>query len=235
MASNLKIRVLIIDDHLISILGTKALLKGSQTIEVVDFATSKEEALKILEKVHVDVILLDLFMPDINGIEFLQELKSMNSNLKIIILTISDDKQRIISAINGDADGYLLKDISHESLFLAIKKAYQGKPAFDSRVFEILYSDFKNYIQNHYTIEKNNEEMTLEDMLDILTPREVEVLKLIAQNKSTNEISEAINISRHTISSYRKNIYSKLHINKLLELKKVASKLFGTGKKARHN
>lgn len=217
-----RITVLLVDDHMISVLGTKALLKSSKEIVVVDVATNLNEVFEILNKTKVDIVLLDLYMPEHNGFEILKMIKMMDDEMKVVILTISEEKDKILKAIALNADGYVFKDTSGKDLSLVLKRVFEGKKGYDGRVFDYIYDDLQVMINNK---KMESSVRDLDDIKETLTPRELEIMKLMADRKSSQEISDEIGISKYTVSTHRRNLYTKLKISSLTEMTLLAQKL----------
>ncbi|MDP2364488.1 MAG: response regulator transcription factor [Ignavibacteria bacterium] len=213
------IRILIVDDHLISGLGTKALLMSADDMEVVEIARSSEEALNLLLEHEVDVVLLDLYMPEVDGFETLTKLKQLFPKLKIVILTISEEKEKIIKAISLNADGYIFKDTSQDELFRAIRKVFRGSRSFNSRAFDLIFDDLREYINVSDNKEESSQyHLDFNTISKLVTPRELLILKMIGNRMSSKEISSQFGISIYTVNTYRKNLYSKLKVKNLSEL-----------------
>ncbi len=213
------IKILIVDDHLISGLGTKALLMSAEDMEVIEIARSAGEALNLVLDHEVDLVLLDLYMPEVDGFEALSKLKQLFPGLKIIILTISEEKEKIIKAISLNADGYIFKDTSQDELFKAIRKVYRGGRSFNGRAFDLIFDDLRECIK---AVNKNEEgswdHLDYNTISKLVTARELLILKMIGSHMSSKEISVQFGISIYTVNTYRKNIYSKLKIKSTKEL-----------------
>lgn len=214
---------MIVDDHLISGLGTKALLMSYPDINIVEIARSADEAKNYLQSNEVDVVLLDLYMPQVDGFEVLKMLKLTYSRIKVIILTSSEEKENILKAIKLDADGYIFKDTSQEELSNGIRKVFSGKPAFNGRTFEMIFEDIKMSLKKRVvTHEIINNRLDEQRIKSLITQRELDVLLMLGNKKSTSEVAEELGISKYTVNTYRKNLNSKLNVHNVKELLVIA-------------
>lgn len=237
------IRVLIIDDFQISALGTKALLQGSPIFSEIFTAFSVDEALSLLESYPIDIVLCDILMPEKDGFEAFFEIKSKYPQTKIMYLSISEEKDVLYKVFAQGADGYQFKDITKDELINSILIVLNGKKYFNPRIIDLLFNEFSEYAlkkiklsseqsQNNIEMSSSNrkgsgkvEENNLESISSLLTKRELEIMKLIGNEVPTKEIARLLNISSYTVSTHRKNIYVKLGIEKLTDLKKLAKKI----------
>lgn len=204
------IKILIADDHQMFIDGIKALLKNEKEIKVVGEALNGEEVLSLLKKEKADIILLDINMPKMDGIEATREIKKKFPDVKIIILTMHNKNEFISGLANEGASGYVLKNTGKRELLDAIESVYEGKTFFSKEVTETI-------IQNLY---KRPSEQKMEYAQ--LTEREKDVLKLIAQEFSTKEIADKLFISPNTVETHRKNLMSKINAKNIAGLVKFA-------------
>lgn len=225
-----KVKVLIVDDHQMSALGTKAMLMPDDTIEVVATAKDGYEAIDILGNHKVDVVLLDILMPKIDGFETLTLMKEKFPEVKVIMLTISEEKETIAKVINLKADGFVFKDVMQDELIKAVHKVFDGDYHYNVRVFDIILHDI---INNTGVSKSSKKEPDLprdinfnpDEIKEKLTSREFEILTMIGKGMSTKEISETLDISKFTVSTYRKNLYTKLKIDSLGKLIDIARSL----------
>jgi len=229
-----KINILIVDDFLMSGLGIKALLIENTRFNVCDVLISGYEALDYIKSNDINILLTDALMPNMDGVELLKEVKKKSSDIKVILVTINDDREYILSALAHDADGYIFKDISKKDLNAAILKVNGGEFAFSPKIIEPIIEDIRIYAKNHHlgipinhrTKPKLDKPITkIDEVKRILTEREIEVLDYIGNGKSTKEIASICNVSPYTVSTHRKNIYSKLHISELATMVKIANEI----------
>lgn len=205
-----RIKVLLVDDHQIIIDGLKSLLKNTDEIAVAGEAGNGREALRILEILEIDIVLMDIDMPVLNGIDTLKEISKRGSGQKVIILSMHNEAGMIKSLIDLGASGYLLKSCSQEELVGAIKKVSTGQSYFSTDVTLSLLKP-----ANPSNPELKNE---------LLTDRETEILKLIAAGFSNKEVGDKLFISHRTVDTHRTNLMKKLDINNIAGLISYAIK-----------
>lgn len=211
MLEDQKIKILIADDHDIVLEGYKSILSEIPNMEVVGKAANGKEVLYMLQSNLVDIVLMDLNMPQMDGIEATEKVKELFPNVKILVLTMLGDSMHIKKLIDLGVDGYLLKNSDKATLIRAIESVYEGKSFFDGEVTKTILNRFKQ------KIEIDDEEVFLSD-------RELEIITQIALGLSTAEISEKLFISPHTVKTHRKNINFKLGIHNPAELLIFAKK-----------
>lgn len=197
----MKIKILLADDHNMVRKGLQVFLGTQPDLVVVGEAASGQETLEKAEQLLPDVVLMDLNMPVLNGIEAAQKLKLSHPDIKVIVLTSFSDQEHVVPAIRAGARGYLLKDIEPEELVRAIRRVHQGQVE--------LHPDVAGQLMNLVT-EKPKEPFA--DPVAELTGREREVLRLIATGKSNKEISEALHITEKTVKTHVSNLLSKLEL-----------------------
>jgi len=205
-----KITIAIADDHKIIRDGLKALLSNISDFEIIAFAEDGEQLLRIFEESIPDVVLIDIAMPKINGLEALKTLSSSNPNIKAIILSMHDDADYIMKAIQNGAKGYLLKNTDEKELELAIRTVADGGKFFNSLVSNIVIENL-----SHSSLKMSSE-------INV-TQRELEVLKLVAKGFSNKLIADQLLISSRTVETHRLNLLRKLHVSNTAELIKKAS------------
>ncbi len=199
------INVFIIDDHPMVIEGVKALLNATQGITVLGSATDAFAAMDFLKNQEVDVLLLDINLPEINGLDLCPELKKRFPNLKILGLSTFKERSFINRMISQGASGYILKSASQEELVEAIQQAHLGKMYLSMEVAQLMA-----------------QADTSPPPLPILTSREKEVLALIAQGLTNNQIAAQLYISPLTVDSHRKNLLAKLDVKNTAAMIKMA-------------
>ena len=203
----------IADDHVILRQGLKRILGEAADLEVVGEAGDGLELLTLLNKLTPDIVILDISMPNLRGIEAIREIKMVHSDVKILILTMHKDKEYLYQAISAGAAGYLLKEDADKELFSAIQRIRQGKVYISPYLSEELTDDWAKIHRGDYTPSMEQEK---------LTTREKEILKLIAEGKSSKEIAELLFISARTVDRHRANIMGKLNFKKTADLVKYA-------------
>jgi DNA-binding NarL/FixJ family response regulator len=206
-----KIRVLLVDDHQIIIDGLKSLLNNSGEIAVVGEANNGREAIRILDLIEIDVVLMDIDMPVMNGIDTLKEIRRQGSAVKVIILSMHNEAGMIKSLVNLGANGYLLKSSSQDEVVNAIRKVADGQSYFSTEVTLSLLNKAQSGIQVNQQVE-------------LLTDRETEVIQLIAEGFSNKEIGEKLFISHRTVDTHRTNIMKKLNVSNIAGLISYAIK-----------
>jgi DNA-binding NarL/FixJ family response regulator len=201
-------RIVLADDHTLFLQGLKQILQGMGDFEVIGEAADGRELLDLLNKVTPDMVILDISMPNLRGIEAIEKIKMAHPNAKILMLTMHSDKEYLYQAIAAGADGYFLKKDAHTELFSAIEKIRRGKIYVSPDLSEGLADDWKQIREGFRK--------------PILTTREIEVLRLIAEGKSNKEIGDLLFISTHTVERHRANIMEKLPLKKTADLVKYA-------------
>lgn len=193
------IRVLIADDHKMVREGIKQLIEFDGTIEVIGQAGDGKECLECLKEQLPDVLLLDINMPDMNGIEVLRYIREKNIDINVLILTVHNEVEYLVNAVDIGVDGYLLKDSEANELKKAILTVYNGENYIQPNLIPLLNSRLINR-----DIDK--------DKLESLTNREVEVIKFIAKGMLNKEIATALGISERTVKNHISNIFKKIDV-----------------------
>jgi len=194
-----KIRLLIVDDHKLVLEGLKVFLSTAPALEIISEAKDGLEAVEMTASLKPDVILLDLIMPKMNGIEAAVEIKKMDPNIKIIFISSAIDENQVIAALKVGASGYLLKDSSPLEIEKAILDVYQGENAFPSIVSNIM-------------IKELSKQSETKQQSTPLTKQEVKILKLIACGLSNQEIAERLFFSSSTVKTYVTKLLGKLQV-----------------------
>lgn len=202
------IKVLIVDDQSLIREGLNMMLSLYEEIKIVGEATNGQEAIEIIEEKEVDVILMDIRMPLMDGVEATRIVKEKYPHIKIIILTTFNEDEYIFQGLNNGADGYILKDVSSKELVNSIKSVYKGDILFHGEVAKTIAAAMqeKKLIQNN----KNR--------LEELTPREMEIAKLVGEGKSNKEISKILYITEGTVKNHITRILSKLDLRDRTQL-----------------
>jgi len=205
---NKKSRIVIAEDHTILREGLRSLLSSSPEFEIVGEAKDGREAIGCVEKFKPDLILTDLSMPRMNGMEAIKEIKRQSPETKVLVLTVHKAEEYILATLQAGADGYLLKDSTHAELLMAVKHVLGGKryisPGISDKVLEG-YLEGKKTLRTHTTWET-------------LTQREREILKLIAEGYKNKEIAEDLCISPKTVEKHRANLMEKLDLHSIQAL-----------------
>lgn len=207
------IKVLIVDDHAVVRLGLRTLLADEMDIDVVAEAANAEDAIEKTKKHCPDVVVLDIQMPGMNGIEICKSLTTLCEKLKIVMLTSHTKEEFIEQAIQAGAAGYVLKQVGNEELTRAIKAVYAGEMAFDTKTTAFLVNRYRKM-----------EAELAENAISALTQRELEVVKLVAEGLSNKEIGKSLNLSEITVRNYVSKILSKLQLRNRIEIALFAVK-----------
>lgn len=198
-----KISVLIVDDHSLVRQGLKQLIELEEDINVIALAGDGEEAILKAQQLKPDIILLDINMPNINGIQTLRRLKDMDSTIKVIMLTFHEDREYLFETINLGANGYVLKDAESASLIKAIRDVYKG----ESYIYPTLATEL---VKEFNRREEKDKQKTGSNSL---TKREYEVLTLIAEGFNNREIANHLFISEKTVKNHVSNIFKKINVS----------------------
>ena len=205
--------IILADDHVLVRQGLRRLLEGMDDLEVVGEANDGLDLLQLLKQVTPQMVILDIFMPNLRGIEAITEIKMIRPDVKILILTMHRDKEYLYLALSAGAKGYLLKEDAPKELYSAIAQVRQGKTYISPYFSEQVVNDVVQ-------IAKGNTKVIFET--DSLTSREREVLKLIAEGKSSKEIASLLFISVFTVNNHRASVMEKLNLKKATDLVKYA-------------
>jgi len=196
-------RVLIVDDHTLLRAGLRALLAQDPDIEIVGEAADGRDAVRAVGQLSPHLVLMDLTMPGMNGIEAVTEIKRRYPEVRILVMTLHKTEDFIHASLRAGADGYILKDATHEELRLAIRSVLQGKTYLSMDVSGKVVS---GYLGGGKTRSGSS-------VFDTLTHREREILKLVAEGKSNKQIAEFLSLSVKTVEKHRSNLMSKLDVH----------------------
>jgi len=202
------IRILLADDHTVMRRGLRLLLENRPEFEVVAEAADGREALEGANAAHPDVAVLDIAMPNLSGIEAAQRISNEFPRIAIVILSMHSDEGYVLRALKAGAKGYLLKDSAEGDLIDAIHAVHQGRTFFSAEITRMLMEDYVREIQRRGA----------EDSYDLLTPREREILQLLAEMKSNKDIAQQLNLSQYTVETHRRNLQEKLNLHSFAEL-----------------
>ena len=203
-----KIRIMLADDHGIVRKGLRFLLERQSEMEVVGEAGNGREAVKMAEQLRPDVIIMDIAMPQLNGIEATAQIVKRNPEVGIIILSMHSDEGYLMRTLTAGAKGYLLKDSADADLVRAVQAVATKRPFFSPGIAKTLLEDYLRQLQQE----------GLEDSYDLLTEREKEILQLLAEGKTNKEVAALLNLSPYTVETHRTNIMQKLDLHKTAEL-----------------
>jgi len=209
--SGTNIKIIIADDHRIMREGLRTLIEKHPGMEVVGEAENGRTAIKMVRKASPDIVIMDIAMPDMNGIEATRHIIDEFQKIKVLVLSMHADRRFIVKVLHAGASGYLLKDCAFEECIDAIHAVAHNKVFLSSQITKIVVEDYIHSSSNGET-----------SVFSVLTDREREVLQLIAEGKSTKEISSILCVSVKTVEAHRKNIMGKLDLNSIAELTKYA-------------
>ena len=204
--------IVIAEDYTILREGLRSLISSNPDFEVVAEAGDGQEAINFVEKLKPDLILMDLSMPRMNGMDAIREIRRRVPETKIVVLTIHKTEEYILEALKAGADGYVLKDVTHDELIMAAKNVLRGKRYLSPGISETV---LEGYLQGRKTVKHQTSWETL-------THREREVLKLIAEGHRNKEIAEYLCISVKTIDRHRSNLMKKLDLHNVSALTALA-------------
>ncbi|MFT7590935.1 MAG: DNA-binding NarL/FixJ family response regulator [bacterium] len=207
-----KKRLIVVDDHQIVLDGLIILLEKIANVTVLKGFTNPKEALTFLECNDVDIVITDLSMPEMSGMDLTRRIKTTNSNVKVIALTMHNDVKYIKNMVQLGADGYILKNTDFEVLKTALETVIGGQQYFGTEILEAIVNDFKPDVQ-------------LDGKKINLSKRELGILELIADGMTTDSIAEKLFISKHTVNSHRRNLNVKLSVSRPAELVSKAKSL----------
>jgi two-component system nitrate/nitrite response regulator NarL len=207
----MKLKVIIIDDHTLFREGLQRLLVRHD-IDVTASVSNGEDGYKAIEKNTPDIVLLDLRMPNISGIEVLKNIRQTRKNLPVVMLTTSDDEKDLIDALRNGASGYLLKDMEPDDLVVALKDVLKGETIVAPNLVQILAKFHQG----------DDTEININNLINTLTPRESEILELLAEGQSNKLIAKNLGISDGTVKLHVKSILRKLEIHSRVEAAVIA-------------
>jgi len=202
------IRVLLADDHIIMRKGLRLLLERQPNITVVGEASDGRECVELAQAEKPDVIVMDLAMPNLNGIEAARQIVSQNPHVAVAVLSMHSDESYVIRALKAGARAYLLKDSAESDLLGAINALSDGKSFFSPAISRLLVEDYMRQL----------ERKGIEDSYELLTTREREILQLLAEGKSNKEVATMLNLSLYTVETHRTHILQKLNLHTVPEL-----------------
>lgn len=204
------IKILIADDHNVLINGLKLIFAVRDDFKVISAANNGQEVIDLVKSECPDVILLDINMPVLNGYQTMEILKSDYPEIKVIVLSMLNDKRNVLNMLEAGAKGYLFKDTDDKHLFNAIDRVYQG----GYYVSEDLQNILDEFLANHKHPDKKNKQL--------LSSRELEIVSLIIEGNTNAEIADLLFLSTRTVDTHRKNIFYKLNLNNTASLVKYA-------------
>lgn len=211
------INVVLADDHVLVRDGIKALLEDQQGIKVIDEASNGKEAIEVIAKNRPHLLIVDIRMPELNGIEVVKVINDTYKDVKTLVLSMHDSEEYVIQAIQAGADGYLLKGASKDEFLKALHTVAAGGKYFTGDVSSIIMNNFVNGV-----VKTTSKKEVVEDPFN-LTKREKQILNLVLQLKNNKDIAEELNISRRTAEVHRFNLMKKLDVKNIMELSQKAN------------
>jgi DNA-binding NarL/FixJ family response regulator len=206
-----QIKIIIVDDHQIMIDGLLAILQREENIKVVGVALNGLKALELAKNEEIDIVLTDISMPEMSGVQLTKEIKKYNKNIQVIALSMFNDSHNINQMLEAGISGYLLKNTGNEELMTAINKVYNGGIYYSEEVSDLILKNYTSSNQKRVELEKVN-----------ITDREREIIILITKEYSNAQIASELFISERTVETHRKNIYRKNNTNNIVGLIKFA-------------
>jgi two-component system, NarL family, response regulator NreC len=203
-----QIRILLVDDHTVMRSGLRLLLERELDFQVVGEAADGRAAIQLTEAISPDVVVMDVAMPVLNGIDAAARITSSKPKTAVIVLSMHSDESYVLRALKSGVKGYLLKDSAESDLIAAVRHVMTGKPFFSPAISNMLVQDYIREIRQR----------GVEDSYELLTSRERELLQLMAEGRTAKEIATDLNLSAHTIDTHRANIMRKLNVNSTSEL-----------------
>ena len=202
------IRILLADDHTVVRKGLRLLLETQPGFTVIADAADGREAVAIAEKLAPDVVVMDVAMPTLNGIEAARQITARQPQTAVVFLSMHSDEGYVLKALKAGARAYLLKDSAEYDLINAVKAVSEGKAFFSPAISKMLVEDYMRQMR----------ERAVEDSYELLTTREREVLQLLAEGKNNKEVANVLNLSLYTVETHRSNIFQKLNLHSGAEL-----------------
>jgi two-component system, NarL family, response regulator NreC len=203
-----KIRILLADDHTVVRKGLRLLLENEPGFEVVADAATGREAVSLAEQYEPDVVVMDIAMPILNGIEAARQIGARLNRAAIVFLSMHSDESYVLRALKAGARAYLLKDSAEQDLINAIRAVTEGKSFFSPAISKMLVEDYMRQMQRR----------SVDDSYDLLTTREREILQLLAEGKNNKEVAAFLHLSLYTVETHRSNIFQKLNLHSGAEL-----------------
>jgi DNA-binding NarL/FixJ family response regulator len=203
-----KIRVLLADDHGVVRKGLRFVLENEPDIEVVGEASDGRQAIEASDEKNPNVVVMDIAMPRLNGIDATAQIMKHQPQTGVIILSMYSDEEYLLRALTAGAKGYLLKDTAESELVNAVRTVASGKPFFSPDIAKTLLEDYLRQLRQR----------GLNDSYDLLSDREKEVLQLLAEGKTNKEVATVLNLSPYTVETHRTHIMQKLNLHNTAEI-----------------
>jgi DNA-binding NarL/FixJ family response regulator len=202
------VRILLADDHTVMRNGLRLLLERQPHLQVVGEAADGRQAVALSESANPDVVIMDIAMPNLNGIEAARQIVNRSPRTAIAILSMHSDESYVIRALKAGARAYLLKDSAEADLLAAVRALTEGKSFFSPAISKILVEDYMRQLESRGA----------EDTYELLTNREREILQLLAEGRTNKEVANMLNLSLYTVETHRTHILQKLNLHSVPEL-----------------
>jgi len=203
-----KLRILLAEDHELVRKGLRLLLERHPNLEVVGEAADGKEAVRLAEELAPDLVIMDIAMPHLNGLDAAAQIVRRGPRTQVIILSMHSDESYLARALNAGAKGYLLKDSAEADLLRAVETVAQGRPFFSPAITATLLEDYMRQLQQR----------GLTDSYALLTDREKEILQLLAEGKSNKDVATLLDLSPYTVETHRTHIMQKLNLHNTAEI-----------------
>jgi two-component system response regulator NreC len=202
------VRIVLADDHTVMRNGLRLLLERQPNLQVVGEAADGRQAVALTETARPDVVIMDIAMPNLNGIEAARQIVNQSPKTAIAILSMHSDESYVIRALKAGARAYLLKDSAEADLLAAVRALTEGKSFFSPAISKILVEDYMRQLESRGA----------EDTYELLTTREREILQLLAEGKTNKDVANMLNLSLYTVETHRTHILQKLNLHSVPEL-----------------
>lgn len=202
------IRILLADDHTVVRKGLRLLLESQPGFTVVADAANGREAVAMAEEYKPDVIVMDVAMPILNGIEAARQILARAPQVSVVFLSMHADESYVLRALKAGARAYLLKDSAEQDLIHAVEAVKEGKAFFSPAISRMLMEDYMRQMRERH----------IDDSYELLTTREREILQLFAEGKNNKDVANLLNLSLYTVETHRSNIFQKLNLHSTAEL-----------------
>lgn len=203
-----KIRILLADDHTVTRAGVRYFLEHQANLEIVAEARDGRQAVDLAGSLNPDVAILDIGMPNLNGIEATRQIVGKNPHTAVIILSMYSDESHVVRALKAGAQAYLLKDTAELDLVRAVESVAEGKSFFSPAISKMMLEDYLRRLDQKET----------DDSYELLTTREREILQMLAEGKTNKEVAAVLNVSLYTVETHRTHILQKLNLHSIAEL-----------------
>ena len=207
----MRIRVLIANDHQLVCHGLRALLERETDIEVIGCACDGLEAVRLARELQPDVLVTDVSMPRLNGLEVIRRVHGENPGIRLLCLSMRGNSRMVLAALSGGASGYILKDCSSEELVLGIRKLMANKVHISIDLMDVVVSGLRQPVQSTQPVGG-----------PALTPRERELVQLLSEGYSSNDVAERLHVSIKTVATHREHVMRKLRVGSVAELTRYA-------------